>query len=324
MAAILPAPASQLRPCFRPRRLGHANLFVRNYERAFEFYQGIAGFEEVYRQPDVPASFLSNGNTYHDLALTDLRSRFAPAGQQPDLFHIAFEVETEADLVEGYRASLQQGVGFDFCQDHDVAHSLYRSDPDGNMVEVYADVFEDWRSARSGIVSGEKPVWIPGSTAPVSEPMYPRNPPLRTVEDSVFRARRVTHVGLVARKFEEMLDFYTCYLGLRPVVGSASGDWLLLGGTAADCAVSLFRAHDDLPAGLHHVGIEVGSEADLDRGLSLLPCDGVHIERHMDHPARRAISIRDPDGMRLQFYANRDWQAQSLARVPLQDALYVL
>src|SRR5262245_29888845 len=48
---------------FRPRRLGHANLFVSDYERASEFYQSVVGFEEVYRQPDNRASFLSNGNT---------------------------------------------------------------------------------------------------------------------------------------------------------------------------------------------------------------------------------------------------------------------
>ncbi len=57
-----------------------------------------------------------------------------------------------------------------------------------------------------------------------------------------------------------------------------------------------------LVRGFHHVGVEVGSEADLDRALALLPRDGVEVERHIEHPARRAITILDPDGIRLQFY----------------------
>ncbi len=68
---------------FKPRRLGHANLFVSNYEQAAEFYKSVVGFEEVYRQPDNQASFLSNGNTYHDLALTDIRSKYSAKGQKP-------------------------------------------------------------------------------------------------------------------------------------------------------------------------------------------------------------------------------------------------
>lgn len=65
--------AGKSRDYFRPRRLGHANLFVGDYSRAADFYTSVVGFEEVYRQPDNQASFLSNGNTYHDLALTDVR-----------------------------------------------------------------------------------------------------------------------------------------------------------------------------------------------------------------------------------------------------------
>jgi catechol 2,3-dioxygenase len=310
-------------PCFRPRRLGHANLFVGNYERAFDFYHRVAGFEEVYRQPDVPASFLSNGNTYHDFGLTDVRSKYAAQGQKPGLFHIAFELETEVDLINGYQRSLRNGGKFDFAQNHDVAHSLYQTDPDGNMVEVYADVFEDWRSARTGVISGEKPEWIPGvTTVPVAESKYPKNPLLREVSSSVFRARRVTHVALVARQFEEMLAYYTGYIGLNPV--ASSDDWALLGGTASDSALTIYRGKTGDTFGFHHVGMEVGSEADLDRAVALLAQEGLLLERDIDHPSRRAVTVPDPDGIRLQFFVDRDWTARKLAGLSLADALYLL
>lgn len=324
--ATIPAATAQASgPCFQPRRLGHANLFVGNYERAFDFYNRVAGFEEVYRQPDVPASFISNGNTYHDFGLTDLSSRYAPPGQRPGLFHIALEVETEVDLVDGYRRALAQGGQFAFCQNHDVAHSLYQYDPDGNMVEVYADVFEDWRAARHGVISGKKPEWIPGvTTVPVAQPMYPKNPPLRQVPDSVFRARRVTHVGIVAEKYEEMLAYYTCYIGMKQLAGSASGDWVLLGGTAADYGLTLYRRKGAMERGFHHVGMEVGSEADLDRARRLLPEHGVSLEREIEHPTRRALTILDPDGIRLQFFVDRRWAPGQLAGLSLEEAFYLL
>jgi catechol 2,3-dioxygenase-like lactoylglutathione lyase family enzyme len=45
---------------FRPRRLGHANLFVSDYVEAQKFYYSVAGIHEAYRQPDNMASFMAN------------------------------------------------------------------------------------------------------------------------------------------------------------------------------------------------------------------------------------------------------------------------
>src|SRR5215208_557787 len=106
---------------FRPRRLGHANLFVGDYERAAEYYRDVAGFHEVYRQPDVKASFVSNGNTYHDVGLTDIEAPYAAKGQRPGLYHFAFELASEAELVQGYRGAVDAGVKFVATKDHDVA-----------------------------------------------------------------------------------------------------------------------------------------------------------------------------------------------------------
>src|SRR5690349_14306317 len=113
----------QTRDFFRPRRLGHANLFVSDYVEAQNFYHSVAGIQEVYRQPDNRASFISNGNTYHDFGLTDVRSPYAAKDQRPGLYHIAFELENEVDLVNGYNRAVANGVKFSHTRDHDVAHS---------------------------------------------------------------------------------------------------------------------------------------------------------------------------------------------------------
>ena len=310
---------------FQPRRLGHVNLFISSYERAAEFYHNVVGLEEVYRQPDNRASFVSNGNTYHDFGLTDITSHYAPAGQQPGLNHIAFELETEAALVEGYHRSIEAGVEYYSIQDHDVAHSLYKFDPEGNAVEVYADVVTDWRAARHGVFEKVKPQWIPGVTNPPStEHHYPKNPPIRVVSDSVFRARRVTHVAFVAKNFEKMYDYYRSIIGLTPFAGGRDQAWCIFKGTASDQGLTLYRQPAGEAAGMHHVGVEVKDDADLDRALGLMPGVGVELEREVDHPARRAITVRDPDGIRLQFYVNRNWSAEALAGLDERDALYLL
>ena len=310
---------------FHPRRLGHANLFVSDYERAYEFYHAVAGFHEVYRQPDNMASFVSNGNTYHDLGLTDIRSHYGVTGQKPGLWHLAFETETEAALVASYETAVAAGVKFAFTMDHDAAHSIYGHDPDGNLCEVYADVVKDWWTVRHGIIIKEKPEWIPGVTAPPrTERNYPENPEIKIVEDAIFHPKRVTHVAFVTRNFAEMFRFYTEIVGLEPFAGDRDAAFAVLRGSAASGDLTLLRRREGLAPGLHHVGFAVWDEADLERSRAALPKAGIAVEREIDHTARRSVTIADPDGIRLQFYVNRDWRPATVAAVAEAAAPYLL
>ena len=51
---------------------------------------------------------------------------------------------------------------------------------------------------------------------------------------------------------------------------------------------------------------------------------GIAVEREIDHPARHVVSVRDPDGLLLQFFVNKDWTAKTLAGLGAEDALYLL
>lgn len=310
---------------WRPRRFGHANMFIGSYERAADYYRDVVGFREVYRQPNNMATFLSNGNTYHDLGLTDIHSRYCKPGQKPDLWHLAFEVETEIDLVDGYNRAVEAGVTFEMTEDHDVAHSLYFVDPDGLLVEVYADVMDDWRSHRKGIINKEKPRYIPGVTSkPVAEKLYPKDPQFDIVKEAVFHPKKVTHAALVTSRFEEMFAFYTGIIGLTPFVGSPESSFAILRGTVGTGDLTLYRARPGLQTGLHHVGFEVWDEDDLDRSIAALSGTDIGAEGISDHPARRSVSIIDPDGIRLQFYVNRNWTPEVIETVDAEAALDLL
>jgi catechol 2,3-dioxygenase len=87
--------------------------------------------------------------------------------------------------------------------------------------------------------------------------------------------------------------------------------------------LTLCRQRPGLEAGFHHVGFEVWDEPDLERSIAGLAARGIEAERVIDHPARRAVTIRDPDGLRLQFFVNRQWTPQTAAAVDAATALYL-
>ena len=140
----------------------------------------------------------------------------------------------------------------------------------------------------------------------------------------IFHPKKVTHVALVARNFEAMFDFYVNSVGLTALVGDRDSDLALLKGTASDGDVTLYRAGAGVSPGLHHVGFEVWDEDDLERSIAALPNAGVRVEKQIDHPARRSIVIKDPDGLRLQFFVNRDWSAPVIGSASREEALYLL
>src|SRR5262245_35250471 len=100
---------------FRPRRLGHANLWVKDLKKSERFYNQVCGLTVEFTEPDLVASFLGTGHTPHDLGMIETTNGEArlgrngllqiPAGvgTKRGLNHIAWELENEAELVAGIR-----------------------------------------------------------------------------------------------------------------------------------------------------------------------------------------------------------------------------
>ena len=292
-------------PFFRARRLGHANLFVTDVERSLEFYNRVVGLEVVYKKAAVddlegPAvgGFLSNGNTHHDIAVF----RHPDA---PKLNHLAFELECEADLVEGYRAAADADFEFRVA-DHDITRSLYTRDPDGNGIEIYSDSTKEWRKIRGDgrTVRYGEPDWTPGDPprfTAIDSRNYHEDPELRRVNEAVFQPKRITHAVLSVSDIEASLEFYTGMLGLRVLSGSASEGCLELGGSTGGRHTILMSASEAGHAGLHLARFEVWNNAELEESRHRLAGSGVRVEREMDEGPSRDIVIRDPDGFLLEF-----------------------
>lgn len=121
-------------------RLNHAVLFVRHAEASARFYCDVLGFRRVEGYSIPGAVFLrAEGSTNdHDLGLfsVGMDSLASQAGRRAiGLYHLAWEVETLADLAQLARrlADANALVG---AADHGTTRALYGRDPDGIEFEL--------------------------------------------------------------------------------------------------------------------------------------------------------------------------------------------
>ena len=76
-----------------------------------DFYRNVVGLEEAWRRENICAGFVNNGNTHHDIGMVDIiNPQFHD--HDPDLFHVAFELETQVDLKEGYDRAVAEDMVF--------------------------------------------------------------------------------------------------------------------------------------------------------------------------------------------------------------------
>jgi catechol 2,3-dioxygenase len=310
---------------FRPRRLGHVNLYVADIDRSMDFYTRVIGIEEVYRTPLGGGGFVSNGNTHHDVGFTHAFGPLGkPRGAKPgQLSHIALELESERELVDAYERAMKRGVRFLRTVDHDIAHSVYGKDPEGVVYELYADVVKDWRNQRSGIVTKPKPDWKPGSTPPVEEPCYHRDPEIRRVQGAIFHPVRTTHAAIVVADMDAAVEHYTEVVGLTVDPASEGRPFTVLKGAGNERTLILHGASPSRPAGYHHVALRVASLQDLDKSASEARRNGIRIEADLTHGARRAVFVRDPDHCLVRLYADEAAEP-AIDAVDPDLALYVL
>jgi catechol-2,3-dioxygenase len=139
-------------------RLNHAVLYVRDLKRSVAFYRDVLGFRVIPMTPegfDGAAFLQAPGSTNdHDLGLFQIGPDAGPslAGRATvGLYHLAWEVDTLAELERLARALAENGV-LAGSSDHGTTKSLYARDPDGLEFEVAwiipADLLDD--EAREG------------------------------------------------------------------------------------------------------------------------------------------------------------------------------
>jgi catechol 2,3-dioxygenase len=301
---------------FRPRRLGHANLWVDDLERSQTFYNQVCGLTVEFSEPDLVATFLGTGNTPHDLGMiqtTGGKARYGRNGllQIPEgvgasagLGHLAWELENEVELVDAYRRARDANVPLDMTVDHQVAHSVYLFDPDGNYMEYYCDTVKNWR----GVLHGEMELitagWDPDEGEPFSDARYDENPEIRVVEEAPVHPSRVTHAVLVTGDVERLAGFHTRIGGLEEVGRDEDVVYLRASLTEYRYHLAICNKRNGA-GGYHHVSFELESVDAVESAEKALVDRGVATELSVDDDTKRSFYLRDPDGFLSEYCVRR-------------------
>jgi len=133
-------------------------LYVTNLARSANFYRDTLGFREIARIQGV--AVFSSGRTHHELLLLEVGGEVPERRQlAPGLYHIGFKIgDSPQDAKEAFRELKAKDVAIVGTGDHGVTHSIYILDPDGNELELYADVSDAWKNDPKAIMAPTKPL----------------------------------------------------------------------------------------------------------------------------------------------------------------------
>ena len=142
---------------YTPRQLGHVNIFVRNAEKAREWYEDLLGLHTYGFTPGRAAFMSADLGNSHDIALTEVgESAAGPMAGQVGLNHMAWYMHSLDDLKELYYRVKDRGIEIDRVSDHGHAIGIYIRDPDGNGIELsYEMPAEQWGRDEQGRMIGK-------------------------------------------------------------------------------------------------------------------------------------------------------------------------
>ncbi len=138
------------------KELGHVVLYVRDIRQSADFYRDTLGFQELFREEKIAA--FSGGRTHHELLLIEVGGNLKTNKKiEPGLYHIGFKIGDGHEAIERVWQELKgKDVTIVGTGDHTITHSIYILDPDGNELELYADIGDDWKRNPTAIVAPVK------------------------------------------------------------------------------------------------------------------------------------------------------------------------
>ncbi len=126
---------------YKPKYLGHVNIYVRNAERSQQWYEDVLGLHTYDFRPGRAAFMSADIEQSHEIALVEVgEEAAAPQQRQVGLNHMAWMMESLEDLKELYQRLQSKNIPIERVSDHGISIGIYLHDPDGNGIEVSYEI----------------------------------------------------------------------------------------------------------------------------------------------------------------------------------------
>lgn len=270
-------------------RIGHVGIVITDLERSVKFYKDILGLEEISQNGGV-ADLGVGGRLL--LRLTEVKQAI-PIGLTAGLYHFAILVPSRYHLALSLRRILEAQTPIDGFANHIVSESVYLPDPDGNLIEVYADrPKEEWHDAVGNLRITVEPLDLSGVMAELEG---------KSALWNGLDARTVMgHIHLFVSHLKPAENFYTAVLGFHHMAdyrGSAS--FVAADGYHHHVGMNVWRGIGVPPAPARSVGLDYFTIVIPDRAHFVHLCGHIKDLSVDAQIGLREIVIRDTDGNRI-------------------------
>lgn len=134
-----------------PSKIGHWGMRTtpENFDKMVEWHCNFFGAEVVYKTPN--AAFIRFDDEHHRMVIVadsnhkPLENKRAACG----IYHIAFSLDTLADLATSYEQKKSFGILPHWPVNHGMSTSMYYFDPDKNEFEMQVDNFDTAEAAHA-------------------------------------------------------------------------------------------------------------------------------------------------------------------------------